>query len=579
MALQGPFLPQAIDTECALGAVPSFCFVADLLDAADSNGQPREAIQDPVSWAYLVATSDSLRHGPDSLGDNLVLPLRFFELFEKIIQKPNFRRSCLELRRFAMIRERIQDQARIAWQLAGRFPTINRNALWNASVLSSLGWVLLANKDGTKAHPLACEVFGLGDITKSTQAFKAASILARDFCLKWNLPDWCLLWTTRMSWPVTVASLEGDPAIEWHLARIASYLEAQGKPTLNGVSYQGYVDSCKLVGMDPRGSWRDGILQLAAAAFPKQKAHLGDYPEPDTRWIRIAFRKSAARTSDSSHLVSAHLAQERELAIRSMEAMQQELSRLTFESMMAGMAEFTAGAGHEINNPLAIIQGRARQLHQSAESLVKKQGLTEFRSRLEDIQEQCRRLHALLKKLMRFARPGSPALAPVEVPEIVNRLTKICLTALGTASFDGPPTADWNSMPYQLTHFGHLVDAWTELCRNASFAAGERGCVSMRVDLAPTGQLILRLSNSGPAIPEEFKQNIFTPFFSSRPAGRAPGLGLPLAWRLLDSIGAKLILESDGKDQPVCWKVELPAKKLAILKSDHAESQTVRNAA
>lgn len=579
MAVQGPFLHQAVDSDCDFGAVPSFWFVADLLDAAESKGQPREAIQDPVSWAYLIATSERLRHGPDSLGDHLVLPLRFFELFEKIIQKPSLRRSCLELRRFLLIRERIRDQARIAWQLAGRFPTINRNAIWNASVFSSLGWVLLVNTDGTKAHPLVREVSGPSDITGSIQAFKAASILARDFCLKWNLPDWCLLWTTRMSWPSTVASLESAPAIEWHLARIASYLEAQGRPTLNGVSQDGYADSCKHVGMDPRGSWRDGILKLAAAAFPEQEAHSGDYPEPDTRWIRIAFRQSAARTSDSSQLVCAHLEQERELAIRTMEAMQQKLSRLTFEGIMAGMAEFTAGAGHEINNPLAIIQGRARQLHQSAESLVKKQGLTEFRARLEDIQKQCQRLHALLKKLMRFARPGSPILTPVEVQQIVSRLIKICRSALGTASFEGPPTTDWNSMPYQLTHFGHLEEAWTELCRNASFATGEGGIVSMRVDLAPSGQLVLRLSNSGPAIPDEIKESLFTPFFSSRQAGRASGLGLPLAWRLLDSIGAKLILESDGSDRPVCWRVEMPAKRVTVFNLDEDENQNGRNAA
>ena len=109
--------------------------------------------------------------------------------------------------------------------------------------------------------------------------------------------------------------------------------------------------------------------------------------------------------------------------------------------------------------------------------------------------------------------------------------------------------------------------------------AGENGTVSMRVDLAPTGRLSIRLSNSGAAVPEEIKQNLFTPFFSSRQAGRAPGLGLPLAWRLLDSIGAKLTLESDGKDTPVCWKVEMPLMNISISTRDIPESQPVRHAA
>ena len=581
MAGFGPSLTQRFEMECGLGAIPSFCFVADLLDAAESKGQPRDLLQDPVTWAYLVSTSESFRTGPDALGNHLDLPARFFELLEGMVSQPNPRRSCLEIRRFASLRGRIRDQARIAWQLAGRFPSLGRNAIWNATVFSSLGWVLLANADGAKVSSLACdhEVYCPGGTNESSQLIKKAALLARDFCLKWNLPEWCLLWTTRMSWPATVASLGGAPATEWHLVRVASFLEAQGRPTLNGVTSEGYADSCHFLGLDPRGAWREGLLRLATTVFPEKESPLGDYPEPDKRWIQIALRQSSARISDFTRLEYAHLAHERELAIRSMEAMQQDLSRLTFERVMAGMAEFTAGAGHEINNPLAIIQGRARQLHLSAKSLVKKQGLTEFRTRLEDIQEQCQRLHGLLKKLMRFARPGSPVLEAVHAQEIIERLSNICRSNFENIAFDCLSTADWNAIPAQMTHIGYLSDAWTELCRNASFAAGENGTVSMRVDLAPTGRLSIRLSNSGAAVPEEIKQNLFTPFFSSRQAGRAPGLGLPLAWRLLDSIGAKLTLESDGKDTPVCWKVEMPLMNISISTRDIPESQPVRNAA
>lgn len=577
MAGLGSYDPQALDKERASWPVPSMWFLADILEAAESGQQPLGSIQDPVTWAYLLATCDPLRRGPNTLGNRFEPTHRFLELIQKQIPSPGMRRSCLELRRFSFIRSRIRDQARIAWQLAGRFPTIKQNALWNASVLSSLGWVLLVNNDGTKASSLDSQTHDLGGGAEHSELFQQASSLARDFCLNLNLPDWCLLWTTRMGWPATAASLEGGPALDWHLARIASFLEARDRPTLNGVNSRGYADSCKLVGMDPWGPWRDGILQRADEACPDPEAHSGDYPEPDPRWIRIAIRQAAARTSDSGRLISAHLAHERDLAIRSMEAMHLELSNLAFEQVMAGMAEFTAGAGHEINNPLAIIQGRARQLHRSADALVKKSGLSEFRSRLEDIQEQCRRLHALLKKLMRFARPGSPVLAPIEVPEMVERLAVICRNDLGTIPFDSPIPADWNSVPIQMTDFAFLRDAWTELSRNAAFAATETGTVSMRVDFSSGGQLILRLSNSGPAIPDDLKRNLFTPFFSSRQAGRAPGLGLPLAWRLLDSIGAKLTLESDGKDHPVCWKVEMPKRNGAALSMD--EAATARKAA
>lgn len=579
MAKQGPLVRTSAEPVSPLGDIPSFWYLADLLDSTTTGRHPRGAIQDPVTLAFLVAASGELRAGPWQFDHPPILPSLFLERMLSKAGEMGFRRSCLELRRFSRLRQRIRVLAGISWQLGSRFPNTNKEVLWNASILSSLGQVLFANLNGSMALDQETLAGSSGGDAETDPAFQQASHLARDFCLKWNLPDWCLLWVTRMGWPSIIASIDGNQATEWHLARIASHLEARGEPTLNGVSHEGFLDSCKATGMDPGGPWRDGVVQRALEAFPENDSPSGDYPETDARWVGIALGQALSKATDGEARLSIHMAHERELAVRTMEQMHRELGRLTFERVMTGMAEFAAGAGHEINNPLAIIQGRARQLHRSAESLVKKPGLSEFRTRLEDIQAQCRRLHALLRKLMRFARPGKPVLSPMAASEIVGKLAESSRSWVDGAKLEGPAGNEWNPMEIHLIDMEKLGEAWAELCRNAAFAAGTHGTVSMRANRASDGRLEIRLVNSGPPIPDEIRNDLFTPFFSSRQAGRAPGLGLPLAWRLLDSIRARLTLESDGKGQPVCWKVEIPAADWGAKAQDGPEIRPMLNAA
>src|SRR5262249_4178730 len=98
-----------------------------------------------------------------------------------------------------------------------------------------------------------------------------------------------------------------------------------------------------------------------------------------------------------------------------------ELERRLEERKLSALAEFAAGAGHEINNPLAVISGQAQHLQRR----LQKMALTnadepapsegegpplpaEFGSSLQTIINQTKRIHTLLRELMQFARPPKP---------------------------------------------------------------------------------------------------------------------------------------------------------------------------
>lgn len=80
---------------------------------------------------------------------------------------------------------------------------------------------------------------------------------------------------------------------------------------------------------------------------------------------------------------------------------------------LAAMAEFAAGAGHEINNPLAIIGGRAQLF-------LREETDPERRRELALINAQVKRAYEMIADMRLFARPPRPELASVELAGLVD---------------------------------------------------------------------------------------------------------------------------------------------------------------
>ena len=560
------------------GGIPSLTYFGDMLEAGHGDGITRGPIQDPVCLALLVASDRSVGTSAESLSKVPPLPIRFLESIERLIADRASHRSALELNRCSVLRTRIWHQCRIAWQLAAMGRSADPDAAWNAAVLASLGWVVLLNEDSSSTlaqlEKLSLPNGPLGGKQSDHPHLNAA----RAFCLAHDLPAWCLAWTTRMNWPGSVAALDGVNSPLWHIVRISSYLAADGKTTLTGVDAQGFRDSCQALELKDNGPWREGLVQRSIRAFPDFPAMATDYPEADHRWLRLALGQAQGRALAVCESQNDVWQQERDIAVNALATMQQAFDSLSFERVMGAMAEFTAGAGHEINNPLAIIQGRARQLHRAAETMVRKSSLTEFRGYLENMQDQCRRLHSLLRKLMRFARPPQPVPQAVSVQDLLQQLAAIGRGLSGETQFEWDE-AQTTAHLFQAwpTDMALLTEAWRELVLNAVHAAGPAGQVRMTVEYDKP-RLLIRLSNNGPCIAPDDRPHLFTPFFSSRQAGRAPGLGLPLAWRLLDTMGSQLSLESAGDSSPVCWLISIPGP-FPIPQAGSPELHGQRNAA
>lgn len=200
---------------------------------------------------------------------------------------------------------------------------------------------------------------------------------------------------------------------------------------------------------------------------------------------------------------------------------------------MAALGEIAAGAAHEMNNPLAIIAGRSQLLAERVADAKQKLMATQ-------ISEQAHRLSDMITALRDFAEPPRPRRREVDLLRLVLDVVQHC-------GSDGAKPADVNtvipeSLPPVFVDPDQISVALGELIRNASEAKGSTH-IEVRVQTEPQDdRLKLQVTDNGEGLTHEVLAHAFDPFYSAKPAGRQPGLGLARVRRLVEAHGGKVEL-------------------------------------
>jgi len=202
-------------------------------------------------------------------------------------------------------------------------------------------------------------------------------------------------------------------------------------------------------------------------------------------------------------------------------------SRLRQEKL-AALAEFAAGAGHEINNPLAVVVGRAQLLLTRSED-------PEIARSLHIILDQALRAHRILRDLIFVARP--PTLRrrkcrPGEILQMCLRGFQSEFESRGIRLIEEVGESEPNMVadPEALNHLAQI------LLRNALQATPNGGKIEVRSSIRDN-EVVWSISDSGKGITPTEGAHLFDPFFCGRQAGRGLGLGLPRAARFLELVG------------------------------------------
>lgn len=231
---------------------------------------------------------------------------------------------------------------------------------------------------------------------------------------------------------------------------------------------------------------------------------------------------------------------------------------LRFESL----AEFAAGAGHELNNPLAVIQGRAQLLLAKATDQQSKLSL-------KAIVDQTLRAHRMLRDLIYIARPSEPIPRYFRPADTLRSVAR----ELSEEAQRREILIDWTAC-HQASRFEtEMVDPdgfrqiVLGLSRNALEASADQSQVQLSLAIE-SGGLKLQVTDHGHGFDTQEAAHLFDPFYCGRKAGRGLGLGLPRLARVVAQMNGKIRYRSKpGQGSTFEVMIPLPLRTVHSLSS------------
>lgn len=206
---------------------------------------------------------------------------------------------------------------------------------------------------------------------------------------------------------------------------------------------------------------------------------------------------------------------------------------------LEALAEFAAGAGHEINNPIAVIAGRAQLL-------LEQETNSQRRHELAIIHAQAMRVYEMIADMMLFARPPAPKLADCDcaplVASVVAELSEKAAKRDVELKFDN--LCELSTVRADAAQLAVAVRA---ICDNGLNAVDRNGKIEIRIEKrfeSDAAAIAIMISDNGPGIAVDAREHLFDPFFSGRQAGRGLGMGLAKAWRIVTNHRGRIEVQS-----------------------------------
>lgn len=194
---------------------------------------------------------------------------------------------------------------------------------------------------------------------------------------------------------------------------------------------------------------------------------------------------------------------------------------------MEAVAEFAAGAGHEINNPLGSIIGQTQLLLKRAERADQKQAL-------QTIGSQAWRIRDMIGDTMLFARPPQPEFNECDFGTIVESAIQTIQEKYGNKC-----QIKFLCPQQELTVFADEVqlavlvaNLISNACEAVAGFESEQGNVEVALEQVTDFAIMFSVRDNGPEIPPQIRRHLFDPFFSGRQAGRGLGFGLCHSWQI-----------------------------------------------
>lgn len=343
--------------------------------------------------------------------------------------------------------------------------------------------------------------------------------------------DWCEIWLTEDRSPTS-----------YLMAQVGSVIwREEPFPRLAAEKVPSYVEALE---KNIVTQFADAAERHMAIPFSYGENYIGmilihdDKPSrpftPREVEVAKALAGQAMRALDNARLHSS--LQEKHEELRSMQGKLIENARFT------AMGEMAATVAHQINNPLTTIMAESELLKEQ------EQPGTDRYDQLEAIHRNGKRAADYAKRLLFMVRPTDNK-SPVAV-NVLESLQEVIGMVSSPRARRGIQLVrklpqDNASYPAVMAVQGQLDDVWVNLLNNAYEALEDKQGATITVETrydADARQIIVRISDNGPGMPQEVYERIFQPFFTTKDYGT--GLGLHICRQIVEQVNGKIEVQS-----------------------------------
>lgn len=203
---------------------------------------------------------------------------------------------------------------------------------------------------------------------------------------------------------------------------------------------------------------------------------------------------------------------------------------------LASIGRLAAGVAHEINNPLTGVLTFAHLIREEAD--LNEQGKQD----IDLIINETTRAAEIVRGLLDFARERPAVKQPLDVNEVVRRTIRLLGNQKAFQQIVIVEDLD-DQLPQVDGDENQLQQVLLNLALNACEAMPDGGTLLVNTSHADD-RVMVKVSDTGCGIKKEHLNQIFEPFFSTKPVGKGTGLGLSVSYGIVHQHGGELEVES-----------------------------------
>jgi signal transduction histidine kinase len=280
------------------------------------------------------------------------------------------------------------------------------------------------------------------------------------------------------------------------------------------------------------------------------------------RWATTKKQEDALRISLERRAELESLVQERTTEIQQQKSELEEAlkelkttqTQLIQSEKMASLGELTAGIAHEIQNPLNFVNNFSEVSAELIEEMVvelekgdKEEALAiaaDIKENLDKIRHHGKRADGIVKGMLQHSRASSTTKEPTDINKLADEYLRL--------AYHGLRAKDKSFNAELVTHFAEALPqadmvpqdvgrVLLNLFNNAFYATQKRKIAegdnfkpSLEVTTAQKGKMLeVTVKDNGIGIPDDIKEKIMQPFFTTKPTGEGTGLGLSLSYDII----------------------------------------------